>query len=172
MQSQSLAILLEQAHVITHTDIPIKYSAGGQGNLYVDCRIINSIPRLRDTIKLELSLLINNNFGEVDSVCGVATGSLTFASLVADQLDLPMIYWRKPKGHGLNNSIEGLFKPGDSVVVVEDVINTGNSVLEAVDTLTREGVFVLGIICIFRHNSSTTALDGHNVLALIDKTKD
>jgi orotate phosphoribosyltransferase len=170
MNESSLAVLFEQANVIKYCDIPVTYSSGTQGNLYVDCRIINSIPRLRDTVKLELSLLINNRFSRVGCICGVATGSISFATLVADQLDLPMIYWRKAKGHGLNNSIEGLYFPGDRVVVVEDVINSGESVLKTIEALIAHGVIVLGVVCIFRHDSKSKHLDGHSVMALIDKT--
>ena len=90
-------------------------------------------------MKIEITRLILERFGQVDAIAGVATGAIPQGALVADALNLPFVYVRStPKDHGLENLIEGELRPGMKVVVVEDLISTGGSSLKAVEAIRRE----------------------------------
>jgi orotate phosphoribosyltransferase len=94
----------------------------------------------------------------VDVIAGVATGAIAQGVLVADLLDMPFVYVRSsPKGHGLENLIEGDLKPGQKVVVVEDLISTGGSSLKAVEALRNNGADVLGMAAIFTYGFQVAA---------------
>ena len=100
---------------------------------YCDNRKTLSYPSLRNFVKIEITRLILERFGQVDAIAGVATGAIPQGALVADALNLPFVYVRStPKDHGLENLIEGELRPGMKVVVVEDLISTGGSSLKAV----------------------------------------
>ena len=91
-------------------------------------------------MKLEITRLILERFGQVDAIAGVATGAIPQGALVADALNLPFVYVRStPKDHGLENLVEGELRPGMKVVVVEDLISTGGSSLKAVEAIRRDG---------------------------------
>ena len=131
---------------------PFTWASGWKSPFYCDNRKTLSYPELRSFVKLEIARIIMEQFPEVEAIAGVATGAIPQGALVADVLNLPFAYVRsKPKDHGLENLIEGELKPGMKVVVVEDLISTGGSVLEVVDVLRQAGAEVLGIVSIFTY---------------------
>ena len=131
---------------------PFTWASGWKSPIYCDNRKTLSYPALRNFVKLELCRVIMERFGDVDAIAGVATGAIAQGALVADELDLPFVYVRSsPKDHGLENLIEGELKPGMKVVVVEDLISTGGSSLQAVEALRNAGCEVLGMVAIFTY---------------------
>jgi orotate phosphoribosyltransferase len=111
-----------------------------------------SYPEIRNFIKVELCRIIMEHFSDVDVIAGVATGAIAQGALVADTLGKPFIYVRSsPKDHGLENLIEGNLKPGQRVVVVEDLVSTGGSSLKAVDAIRNAGGEVAGMAAIFNY---------------------
>jgi orotate phosphoribosyltransferase len=111
-----------------------------------------SHPKVRNFIKTSFSDLIDDEFGDTDVIAGVATAGIPHGALVADVLNLPFVYVRdKPKGHGLENQIEGKLEPGQRVFVIEDLISTGGSSLKAVEALRAAGAEVVGLGAIFTY---------------------
>ena len=105
-----------------------------------------------DFVKIEITRLILERFGQVDAIAGVATGAIPQGALVADALNLPFVYVRStPKDHGLENLIEGELRPGMKVVVVEDLISTGGSSLKAVEAIRRDGCEVIGMVAAYTY---------------------
>lgn len=137
---------------------PFVWASGWNSPIYTDNRKTLSYPEIRNFIKVELSRLILENFGEVEAVAGVATGAIAHGALVADNLGLPYVYVRStPKDHGLENLIEGNLKPGQKVVVIEDLVSTGKSSLKAVDAIRLAGCEVLGMVAIFSYDFPVAA---------------
>ena len=131
---------------------PFTWASGWKAPIYCDNRKTLSYPALRTFLKIELARTIVENFGEVEAVAGVATGSIAQGALVADLLGLPFVYIRStPKDHGLENLIEGELRPGSKVVVVEDLISTGGSSLKAVEAVRNFGCTVIGMVAIYTH---------------------
>ncbi len=131
---------------------PFVWASGWNSPIYTDNRRTLSDPEMRSFIKLELSRLIMENFPEVDAVAGVATGAIAQGALVADELNLPYVYVRStPKDHGLENLIEGDLRPGQKVVVVEDLVSTGKSSLKAVEAIRNAGCEVVGMVALFTY---------------------
>ncbi len=131
---------------------PFVWASGCNSPIYTDNRRTLSYPEMRSFIKLELSRLIMENFPEVDAVAGVATGAIAQGALVADELNLPYVYVRStPKDHGLENLIEGDLRPGQKVVVVEDLVSTGKSSLKAVEAIRNAGCEVVGMVALFTY---------------------
>ncbi|MDE7396283.1 MAG: orotate phosphoribosyltransferase [Muribaculum sp.] len=131
---------------------PFTWASGWNSPIYTDNRKTLSYPDLRTFIKIELCRLIAENFGEPDAIAGVATGAIAQGALVADELGLPYVYVRStPKDHGLENLIEGNLKPGQKVVVIEDLISTGGSSLKAVEAIRNAGCQVIGMVAIFTY---------------------
>lgn len=131
---------------------PFTWASGWNSPIYTDNRKTLSYPDLRTFIKLELCRLIAENFEEPQAIAGVATGAIAQGALVADELGLPYVYVRStPKDHGLENLIEGNLKPGQKVVVVEDLISTGGSSLKAVEAIRNAGCEVVGMVAIFTY---------------------
>ena len=131
---------------------PFTWASGWNSPIYTDNRKTLSYPDVRSFIKVELCRLILENFGDADAVAGVATGAIAQGALVADTLGLPYVYVRStPKDHGLENLIEGNLKPGQKVVVIEDLISTGGSCIEVVNVLREAGAEVLGVASIFTY---------------------
>ena len=119
---------------------PFTWASGWLSPFYCDNRKTLSYPSLRNFVKIEIARLILERFGEVDAIAGVATGAIAQGALVADALNLPFVYVRStPKGHGLENLIEGELRPGMKVVVIEDLVSTGGSSLKAVEAIRRDG---------------------------------
>ena len=129
---------------------PFTWASGWKSPFYCDNRKTLSYPSLRNFVKIEITRLILERFGQVDAIAGVATGAIPQGALVADALNLPFVYVRStPKDHGLENLIEGELRPGMKVVVVEDLISTGGSSLKAVEAIRRDGCEVIGMVAAY-----------------------
>ena len=132
---------------------PFKWASGWQSPIYCDNRKTLSYPKVRTFIRQKFAETIQENFGQVDVITGVATGRIAHAALVAQELELPLIYVRSSsKGHGLQNLIEGAVEEGQRVVVIEDLISTGMSSLKAVEALRERGCYVTGMVAIFTYD--------------------
>lgn len=131
---------------------PFTWVSGWKSPLYCDNRVTLSYPKIRTYIRQEFAKLITDNFGKPDIIAGVATGAIAQGVLVAQELNLPFIYVRPDaKKHGLGNQIEGYFEPNQSVVIVEDLISTGGSSLNAVAALKEAKLEVKGMVAIFTY---------------------
>ena len=131
---------------------PFVWSSGWNSPIYCDNRVTLSYPDVRNFIKIELCRLVAENFPEVEAIAGVATGAIAQGALVADNLGFPYAYVRSsPKDHGLENLIEGNLKPGQKVVVIEDLVSTGGSSLKAVQAIRNAGCEVVGMAAIFTY---------------------
>lgn len=131
---------------------PFTWASGWKSPVYCDNRKLLSFPHVRDYVKSELANTIMDAFPDGESIAGVATAGIPHGALAADLLKLPFIYVRsKPKGHGLGNQIEGVLEPGQKVVVVEDLVSTGKSSLEAVQALREAGADVIGMCALFTY---------------------
>lgn len=131
---------------------PFIWASGWKSPIYCDNRKTLSHPQLRNFIKLELARTIIEQYGNANTIAGVATGAIAQGAMVAEELNLPFVYVRAtPKDHGLENLIEGDLKPGSKVVVVEDLISTGGSSLKAVEAIRNAGSNVIGMITIFTY---------------------
>lgn len=144
--------LLKISAIKLQPDIPFVWASGWNSPIYTDNRKTLSYPDVRNFIKVELSRMILENFGQVEVVAGVATGAIAQGALVADNLSLPFVYIRStPKDHGLENLIEGNIKPGQKVVIVEDLVSTGKSSLKAAQAVRDAGAEVIGMVAIFTY---------------------
>jgi len=153
LEHQIADYLLNVEAVRLQPNNPFTWASGWKSPIYCDNRKTLSYPEVRNFVKRELSQIIRDNFDQVDVVAGVATGAIAQGALVADELNLPFIYVRSaPKGHGMENLIEGDLKPGMRVIVVEDLISTGGSSLKAVEALRSAGAEVVGMVAIFTYN--------------------
>ncbi|SFD71593.1 orotate phosphoribosyltransferase [Thermophagus xiamenensis] len=131
---------------------PFTWASGWVSPIYCDNRQTLSYPNIRNFIKIQFARRIMERWPEVDVIAGVATGAIAQGAMVADLLGKPFVYVRSsPKGHGLENLIEGDLKPGQKVVVIEDLISTGGSSLKAVEALRNNGGEVLGMMAIFTY---------------------
>ncbi len=145
--------LLKISAIKLQPNNPFTWSSGWNSPIYTDNRLTLSYPDIRTFIKVELTRLIMERFPMAEGVAGVATGASAQGALVADELNLPYAYVRSaPKDHGLENLIEGNFKPGTKVVVVEDLVSTGKSSLKAVEALRKSGCEVIGMVALFTYN--------------------
>ena len=137
---------------------PFTWASGWQSPIYCDNRKTLSYPSLRNFIKLELAQAIIDNYEDVETIAGVATGAIAQGAMVADELNLPFVYIRSaPKDHGLENLIEGDLKPGAKVVIIEDLISTGGSSLKAVEAVRNAGCHVMGMMAIFTYGFPVAA---------------
>lgn len=131
---------------------PFTWASGWKSPIYTDNRKTLSFPEVRTFVKTELTNLIKEKFAEFDVIAGVATGAIAQGALIADELDMPYVYIRSAaKDHGMGNLIEGEIKPGQKVVVVEDLISTGGSSLKAVEAVRQAGCEVVGMVAIFTY---------------------
>ncbi len=131
---------------------PFTWASGWKSPIYCDNRITLSHPSIRTYIRQKLTQLVQEEFGSVSVIAGVATAGIPQGALVAQELGLPFIYVRsKAKEHGTGSLIEGEFSPGQRVVVVEDLISTGKSSLQAVSALREAGCEVAGLVAIFSY---------------------
>jgi orotate phosphoribosyltransferase len=129
------------------------WASGIKSPIYCDNRVTLSFPAIRSFIKDNFVNAITEKFQKADVIAGVATGGIPQGALVAEELALPFVYVRSSKkDHGLTNLIEGRVEPGQKVVVVEDLISTGSSSLEAVRALVEAGCTVVGMVAIFTYN--------------------
>lgn len=144
--------LLKISAIILQIDNPFTWASGWNSPIYTDNRKTLSYPDIRSFIKVELTRVIMESFKDAEVVAGVATGAIAQGALVADQLGIPYVYVRStPKDHGLENLIEGNIKPGQKVVVVEDLISTGKSSLKAVEAVRAAGGEVVGMVALFTY---------------------
>lgn len=144
--------LLKISAINLQPDNPFIWASGWNSPIYTDNRKTLSYPEIRSFIKVELSRVIMEQFADADAIAGVATGAIAQGALVADILNLPYVYVRStPKDHGLENLIEGNLKPGQRVVVVEDLISTGGSSLKAVEAIRSAGCEVIGMVALFTY---------------------
>lgn len=131
---------------------PFTWASGLKSPIYCDNRITLSYPQIRTHIMQEFVNVLLEKYEKPDAVVGVATGGIPQGALVAQNLGLPFAYVRsEAKHHGLNNQIEGVINPGQSVVVIEDLISTGGSSLKVVDALREKGAVVKGMLAIFTY---------------------
>lgn len=131
---------------------PFTWASGWKSPIYCDNRITLSFPPIRNYIREEFSKHIEKEFGKPDVIAGVATGAIGIGMLVAEYMGLPFVYVRpEPKKHGRQNQVEGFLQKGQNVVVVEDLISTGNSSLMAVEALKAAGANVKGMVAIFTY---------------------
>lgn len=144
--------LLQVNAVKLNPENPFTWASGWKSPIYCDNRRILSFPYTRDFIKSELCNVIFEKFPEAEVVAGVATAGIAWGAMAADQLKLPYVYVRpKPKEHGLGNQIEGFYKPGQKVVVIEDLVSTAKSSLQVVDVLKEAGFEIAGMVSIFTY---------------------
>lgn len=154
---------LETAHTVAENllkikaikiqpDNPFTWSSGWKSPIYCDNRLTLSYPEIRTFIKEELCQLVLKHFPEVEGIAGVATAGIPQAALIADALNLPLIYVRsKPKGHGMENMIEGDITVAKKWVVIEDLVSTGGSSLKAVKAIQEQEAEVVGMAAIFTY---------------------
>lgn len=144
--------LLEIEAVFLNPSDPFTWASGIKSPIYCDNRITMSYPKVRKEIAKGLASKIKEAFPEVQVIAGTATAGIPHAAWVAEILDLPMVYIRsKAKDHGKGNQIEGRIVEGQKMVVIEDLISTGGSVLEAAEAAKREGADILGVAAIFTY---------------------
>jgi len=131
---------------------PFTWASGLKSPIYCDNRVALSYPKIRTYIRQQIVEAIEEKFGQVDVIAGVATAGIPQAALVAATLGLPLVYVRSSeKKHGMTNKIEGVINEGQSVVVIEDLVSTGKSSLNAVDALRDAGASVKGMVAIFTY---------------------
>lgn len=145
--------LLKIKAVKLDAEHPFTWASGIKSPIYCDNRKMLSYVSERETVSKSFVELINKYFKDVDVIAGVATGAIAYGMMVAELLKKPFVYVRpKPKDHGTNAQIEGDLQKNQKVVVVEDLISTGNSSLSSVSALQKEGAIVLGMVAIFSYN--------------------
>jgi orotate phosphoribosyltransferase len=145
--------LLQVKAIKLNVKEPFTWSSGLKSPIYCDNRKTLSFPKIRTFIRQQFVEIINEEFGNIDLIAGVATGAIAHGVLVAQELGLPFVYVRSAeKKHGLENQIEGYYESGQSVVVIEDLVSTGKSSLNAVHALRDAGCDVKGMLAIFSYN--------------------
>ena len=144
--------LLQINAVKLNPQFPFTWASGWKSPIYCDNRKILSYAHVRDYIKSEMTNAVFTEFPDADVIAGVATAGIPWGVLVADLLSLPFIYVRsKPKEHGMGNQIEGVLNAGQKVVVIEDLISTGKSSLEAVKAIQEAQGEVIGLCSVFTY---------------------
>ena len=144
--------LLKIHAVFLRPDDPFTWASGIKSPIYCDNRLTLSAPGVRDDVENGLKKLIEENYPDVEMLMGTSTAGIAHAAITAHLMGLPMGYVRSgSKDHGRQNQIEGKLEKGTKVVVVEDLISTGGSVLEVVQVLREAGAEVLGIVSIFTY---------------------
>jgi orotate phosphoribosyltransferase len=152
IEQQVAEFLLQIKAIKLQPDNPFTWASGWKSPIYCDNRITLSHPTIRTYIRQQLTVLIQEEFGAVGCIAGVATAGIPQGVLIAQELGLPFIYVRsKPKDHGTGSLIEGEILSGRRVVVVEDLISTGKSSLQAVEALRNAGYEVAGLAAIFSY---------------------
>ena len=158
--------LLSIEAIFLKPDEPFTWASGIKSPIYCDNRLTLTAPIVRNDVEENLANLIQENYAGAEVIMGTSTAGIAHAAIVADILGLPMGYVRGgSKDHGRKNQIEGRIIPGQRVVVVEDLISTGGSVIDVVNALREAGANVLGIASIFTYNmtKSKEAFEKANV---------
>jgi orotate phosphoribosyltransferase len=154
--SKVAEFLLQIKAIKLQPEEPFVWASGWNSPIYCDNRIALSYPRVRTFIRQELVKLIEDKFGRPDIIAGVATAAIAQGALVSEALGLPFVYVRSSaKDHGRQNTIEGEVAPGQTAVVIEDLVSTGGSSLKAVEELKKNGVIVKGLVSIFSYGFDT-----------------
>jgi orotate phosphoribosyltransferase len=144
--------LLQIKAIKLNINNPFTWASGMKSPIYCDNRKTLSYPTIRNYLRQEFISSIENYYGSPDVIAGVATGGIALGALIADHLGKPFIYVRSSvKEHGLQNKIEGELQSGQSVVVIEDLISTGKSSLDAVKAIREAGGRVTGLAAIFTY---------------------
>ena len=131
---------------------PFTWASGWKSPIYCDNRLVLSHPSIRNYVKTEIAKNLKTIYGKPDVIAGVATGAIGIGALVANELGLPFVYVRpEAKKHGRQNQIEGHLEKGQSVVVVEDLISSGKSSLNAVQALKKTAANIKGMVAIFSY---------------------
>ncbi|WP_411895957.1 orotate phosphoribosyltransferase [Winogradskyella sp. A2] len=145
-------VLLQINAIKLQPNDPFTWASGWKSPIYCDNRIVLSYPQIRNYVRETMAKHIEEHYGKPDVIAGVATGAIGIGALVAEYLNLPFIYVRpEAKKHGRQNQIEGYIEKGQNVVVVEDLISTGKSSLNAVKALLEAEVIVKGMVGIFSY---------------------
>lgn len=153
MKEKIAEMLLNIEAVKLSPSKPFTWASGWKSPIYCDNRKALSYPEVRDYVRDAYVRVIKKEFPDTEVIAGVATGAIAQAALVAQALNLPMVYVRSAaKAHGMTNLVEGVVKAGQKVVVIEDLISTGGSSLKAVQALREMGCEVLGLVAIFSYN--------------------
>lgn len=149
---QTAEVLLQINAIKLQPNEPFTWASGWKSPIYCDNRIVLSFPKIRNYIRTTMASQIEEKYGAIDAIAGVATGAIGIGILVAEELGLPFVYVRpEAKSHGRQNQIEGFIESGQNVVVVEDLISTGKSSLNAVKALEEAKVNVKGMVAIFSY---------------------
>lgn len=159
-------LLLQIKAIKLSPNEPFTWASGWKSPIYCDNRITLSYPPVRNFLKEEMAKLVETKYGKPDVIAGVATGAIAIGILVAQELGVPFVYVRpEAKKHGRKNQIEGYIEAGQNVVVIEDLISTGKSSLNAVTALKEADVTVKGMIAIFSYgfNVATENFKDYNV---------
>lgn len=153
MRTKAAKALLETGAVFFRPDEPFTWASGIKSPVYTDNRLVLTDPEARRVIEEGLIGLIRETYPQAQALFGTATAGIPHAAIAGYAMDLPMGYVRSgAKDHGRANRIEGRLKEGQKVVVIEDLISTGGSVISAAQALQEAGAQVLGVICIFSYN--------------------
>ena len=157
---ETCKLLLQINAIKLNPKNPFTWASGWKSPIYCDNRIILSFPAVREKICSFLSQQIKKRYEDYDVIAGVATGAIGIGMLVANKLNKPFVYVRADKKkHGRKNSIEGFYEKSQKVVVIEDLISTGNSSLEACQSLISENLKIKGLISIFNYNFEISKLN-------------
>ena len=150
---QTVNYLTQINAIKLNTKKPFTWTSGIKSPIYCDNRLILSFPNVRKFVADKMTEIVENKYGKDISIAGVATGAIAIGAMIAERINVPYAYVRpEPKGHGLKNQIEGNIKKESNVVVIEDLISTGKSSLNAINALKSEGYNVLGMLSIFSYN--------------------
>jgi orotate phosphoribosyltransferase len=172
--AEKTAELLLQINAIKlNPSTPFLWASGWLSPIYCDNRLTLSFPAIRNYIRDEFSKQITALYGKPDVIAGVATGAIGIGILVAEELGLPFVYVRpEPKKHGRQNQVEGFLQKGQTVVVIEDLISTGNSSLVAVEALRNAGANVKGMIAVFSYGFETAIENFKNANVTLNTLSD
>ena len=152
MKNQIAKCLLEIEAVFLRPENPFTWASGIKSPIYCDNRLILTAPKVRTVVENAIAETIKKEYPECEVIMGTSTAGIAHAAIAAEVLGLPMGYVRGgAKDHGRNNQIEGKLEKGQKVVIVEDLISTGGSVIEVADVLREAGAEVLGIVSIFTY---------------------
>jgi len=157
--SMALASFLLQIKAIKLNPAnPFTWASGLKSPIYCDNRVTLSYPQVRTFIREGFVKMCLDKFGKPDVIAGVATGGIPQGALVAQELGLPFVYVRsEKKSHGMNNQVEGIINSGQSVVIIEDLVSTGKSSLNAVEALREKGAVIKGMLAIFTYGMDVAA---------------
>ena len=163
LAAQTAKYLLQINAIKLNPKNPFLWASGWKSPIYCDNRIILSYPEIRNYVSNSLAKCIKKLYGNNITIAGVATGAIAIGTLVAENLNCPFVYVRpEPKNHGRKNQIEGNITKNSKVVVVEDLISTGKSSLNAIKALRNEKTDVLGMVAIFSYGFEKAKIEFEN----------